>query len=182
MRVVLGGLTARARFDSSSRFSLPPSVIIRLTFPGRTRSTLLYFCAVQPSLQSQHWLAFYSGLFPFPTSLVLILQPIVCPTHLVSVTIESCHIVRYHEQPKQYLGSGFTYLQPQPQTSILSYGHELYPGLDGSKVVFAKRQQLQPTLRCHGFYYNRSNAQEGFTSISNIRHRLQALEFHELVL
>jgi hypothetical protein len=138
MRVVLGGLTERARFDSSSRFSLPPSVIIRLTFPGRTRSTLLYFCAVQPSLQSQHWLAFYSGLFLF-SYFFHPRPPTVYPSHLVSVTIESCHAVHYHEQSKQYLGSGFTHLQQRLQTYTLSYGHELSPGLDGSKVVFAKR-------------------------------------------
>lgn len=112
---VLGGLTGRARFDSSSRFSLPSSVITRLTFPGRTRSTLLYFCAVQPSLQSQHWLAFYVGLFlssyfsfPHPRP-----PTIVYSSHLVSVTIESYHAVNYHKQPKRYLGSDSFYPQQQ---------------------------------------------------------------------
>jgi len=140
---VLGGLLGRARFDSSSRFSLPPSVIIRLTFPGRTRSTLLYFCAVQPSLQSQHWLAFYVGLFlfsyfshPRPPSNPLCIRPILCLS-LSSLVTPSTITSRPSDTsariPSVYHNNnGFTHLSP-------SYGHELSPGLDGSKVVFAKR-------------------------------------------
>jgi len=81
------------------------------------------------------------GFSLFLPSLIL-LQPVSsCVSHLVSVAIESRHAVHNHEQLSQSQPSP----RPRPcqqttsQTSVCSCGHELSPGLDGSKVVFAKR-------------------------------------------
>lgn len=55
------------------------SVIIRLTFPGRTRSTLLYFCAVQPSFAGTTLACILPTSFRFSSSSRFCQQPPVTP-------------------------------------------------------------------------------------------------------